>query len=190
MDRDGTGKVTVADINNIYDVSRNKDFIEGRKSRDEILADFLSGFEGVKGNKDGVVTWEEWKDYYTDLSMSVVDDLYFVRMMESVWQICEDEDADVTKEQIEYLTKTLRHKLLDFSKQSIEEYVLRDLFKQFDVNKSGDLTVDELTMMLAKLGISCDRKYVRALFNKFDTNKNGVIEFEEFVDYVIRSPYK
>ena len=85
MDRNGSGKVTVADISNIYDVSRNKDFIEGKKSRDEILDDFLSAFEGVKGNKDGTITWDEWKDYYTDLSMSIVDDIYFIRMMESVW---------------------------------------------------------------------------------------------------------
>ena len=67
---------------------------------------------------------------------------------------------------------------------------MRDLFQHFDVNKSGDLTVDELTAMLAKLQIACDRKFVGALFKKFDTNKNGVIEFEEFVDFVIRNPYK
>ena len=85
MDKDGSGKVTVADISEIYDVTRNKDFIEGKKTREEILEDFLAGFEGVKGNKDGIITWGEWKDYYTDLSMSIVDDLYFVRMMESVW---------------------------------------------------------------------------------------------------------
>ena len=111
MDRDGSGKVTVADISAVYDVSRNKDFIEGKKSREEILEDFLSGFEGMKGNADGVITWQEWLDYYTDLSMSITDDLYFVRMMESVWQIPEDEETQVTKEQIEFLTYTLRHKL-------------------------------------------------------------------------------
>lgn len=85
MDKDGSGKVTVNDIYQVYDVTRNKDFIEGKKSREEILNDFLAGFEGVKGNRDGIITWEEWQDYYTDLSMRIVDDTYFVRMMESVW---------------------------------------------------------------------------------------------------------
>ena len=85
MDKDSSGKVTVNDIYQVYDVTRNKDFIEGKKSREEILNDFLAGFEGVKGNRDGIITWEEWQDYYTDLSMSIVDDTYFVRMMESVW---------------------------------------------------------------------------------------------------------
>jgi hypothetical protein len=116
MDRDGSNRVTISDINVIYDVSRNRDFIEGKKSREEILNDFLSSFEGVKGNRDGIISWEEWLDYYTDLSMSVTDDIYFVQMMESVWQIVEDDDASVTKEQVEFLVRTLRQKLLDFSK--------------------------------------------------------------------------
>jgi hypothetical protein len=45
----------------------------------------LTNFEGVKGNKDGIITHDEFVDYYTDLSMSVPSDEYFVRMMESVW---------------------------------------------------------------------------------------------------------
>jgi len=94
----------------------------------------LAGFEGAKGNDDGKITWNEWLDYYTDLSMSITDDLYFVRMMESVWQFPEDEEASVTKDQINQLVATLRHKLLDFSNQSQDEYVLRQIFKEFDVN--------------------------------------------------------
>ena len=69
----------------IYDVSMNPDYIEGRKTREQILTEFLSNFEGVKGNRDGIVTRAEFFDYYTDLSMSVPSDEYFVRMMESTW---------------------------------------------------------------------------------------------------------
>lgn len=57
MDKDGSGKITIYDICEVYDVTRNKDFIEGKKSREEILRDFLSGFEGVKGNRDGIITY-------------------------------------------------------------------------------------------------------------------------------------
>ena len=69
----------------VYDVSMNPDFIEGRKSREQILTEFLNNFEGAKGNRDGIITQEEFFDYYTDLSMSVPSDEYFVRMMESTW---------------------------------------------------------------------------------------------------------
>ncbi len=85
LDRDGSGQINIQDITGIYDVSMNPEFLEGRKTRDEILQDFLNNFDGAKGNNDGVVTMQEWTDYYTDLSMSTPSDEYFVRMMESTW---------------------------------------------------------------------------------------------------------
>lgn len=85
LDKDGSGQILVAEIAGIYDVSMNPEFLEGRKTRDEILTDFLSNFEGAKGNHDGILTKGEFFDYYTDLSMSTPSDEYFVRMMESTW---------------------------------------------------------------------------------------------------------
>jgi len=32
MDKDGSGKVTVSDVVNVYDVSKNKEFAEERKA--------------------------------------------------------------------------------------------------------------------------------------------------------------
>ena len=63
----------------------NAEFLEGKKSKDDILAEFLNNFDGARGNNDGVVTWNEWVDYYSDLSMSTPSEEYFVRMMESTW---------------------------------------------------------------------------------------------------------
>jgi len=42
MDKDGGGIITVSDIVSIYDVSKNPDFIEKRKSKDQILREFLN----------------------------------------------------------------------------------------------------------------------------------------------------
>ena len=85
FDKDGSGSINVAEIAGIYDVSCNPEFIEGRKSKEQILADFLNQFDGSRGNNDGVVTWEEWQEYYAELSMSTPSDEYFVRMMEQTW---------------------------------------------------------------------------------------------------------
>lgn len=144
----------------------------------------------MKGNSDGVISHQEWTDYYTDLSMSVPSDEYFVRMMESVWCIAEDESTNVSKQEIEALTQALRHKLLDFSKNSQDEYILRQVFKEFDANGNGVLTVDELANMYARLQMSVERKYLQALLRKFDKNGNGVIEFEEFCEFLIHNNFK
>jgi len=111
MDKDHSGQITVSDIANIYDVSQNADFISGKKTKEEILSDFLSGFEGMKGNRDGIITWEEFSDYYSDMSLSIPDDLYFTRMLESVWCVNEDADSEVSKQAVQHLLSLLRQRL-------------------------------------------------------------------------------
>lgn len=93
MDKDNSGKITLKDISYIYDVTLNPEFLEHRKTKDEILNDFLSNFEGARGDRDGVITKQEFFDYYTDLSNCTPSDEYFVRMMESTWQCPEDEKS-------------------------------------------------------------------------------------------------
>lgn len=56
LDRDGSGQLDVKDIIGVYDVSMNPEFIEGRKTKDQILTEFLTNFEGVKGNRDGKIS--------------------------------------------------------------------------------------------------------------------------------------
>jgi hypothetical protein len=68
-----------------FNGSLSPEFLEGRKTKDEILAEFLNNFDGPRGNNDGCVTWEEFCDYYSDLGMSTPSDEYFVRMMETTW---------------------------------------------------------------------------------------------------------
>jgi len=67
--------------------------------------------------------------------------------------------------------------------------VLREVYRNFDLDGNGVLTVSELAAMLAKLQISVERKYLNALLRKFDRNGNGVIEFEEFCQFLIKDPY-
>lgn len=50
----------------------------------EILKTFLDSF-ALAGKKVTQITWQQWIDYYADLSLSIVDDNYFVRMLESIW---------------------------------------------------------------------------------------------------------
>jgi len=71
LDKDNSGQITVADIKNIYDVKQNKDFIAGKKTKEQVLEEFLNNFDGAKGNNDGILTKKEFVDYYTDLAMSV-----------------------------------------------------------------------------------------------------------------------
>jgi len=191
LDRDGSGVITVADVEQTFNVSQNADFLQGKKSKEQIVEDFLTGFEGAKGNRDGKIAWEEFENYYADLSLSIPEDCGFCKMLESVWCIDEDAESEVSKQHVRHLLGLLRQRLQTLSKHGVsDEYVLRKIFNESDSNHSGNLTMDELLNMLTKFGIACERKYIGALFGLFDTNRNGIMEFEEFVQTVIHSPYK
>ena len=166
-------------LDKIYHVEKNKEFIAGKKTKQEILNEFLNNFEGPKGNKDGIITKEEFTDYYTDLSMSIPSDEYFVGLIESVWMIVEKEDTVAYKEQLNQLVKSVYVKLIEFMPVYDEKMVLK-LFKEFNKSKSGAITIDEMISMLTRLCISAERKYMTDLFKKFDANKSGAIEFDEF----------
>jgi Ca2+-binding EF-hand superfamily protein len=77
LDKDGSGQVTIADIEAAYDTSKHPD--SGIKTNEEILMDFMSVWETHK--KDGIVTIEEFEDYYKDISASIDGDDYFELMI-------------------------------------------------------------------------------------------------------------
>jgi len=111
MDKDGSGVISVSDIANIYDVSRNPDFIEKRLTKDQILMNFLNQFDGARGNNDGKVTLDEFMDYYRDLSMSLPSDEYFVQMMESTWQVPEEDNSAQTQQTVSMLLQEVRTRI-------------------------------------------------------------------------------
>lgn len=186
MDRDGSGQIEAKDIAHLYDVSQHREFIEGTKTKDEILADFLNSFDGVKGNNDGVVSKEEWFEYYTDLSVSIPSDDYFVQMMESTWNICEDEDDNEYHNKISQYVQFVHDQLQNLTSGSTDENLIRKIYDDFDLNQNGMITIDEFANMVAKLEIAVERKYLRGIFREIDLDKSGAIEFEEFYNFATK----
>jgi len=147
------------------------------------LTEFLHNFEGVKGNRDGIITMDEFVDYYTDLSMSVPSDEYFVRMMESTWQ-CPENDADgAVKATVQMLLTEVRTRLLELARN--DPKLVRKVFSDFDLNQSGHLTIDEVTNMIAKLKISVERRCVYPFFKIIDADNSGGVEYVEFEKYLL-----
>lgn len=165
----------------------NPDFIERRKTKEQILTDFLNNFDGAGGNNDGVITKAEWVDYYTDIAMNLPSDEYFVRMMESTWQCPEDDSDPYSKQTVAMLLKEVRARVLELSKN--DPKLLRKIHSDFDLNQSGALTIDEITNMIAKLKISVERKYVYPFFKVIDSDNSGGVEYSEFERYILSSSY-
>lgn len=94
MDSDGSGQVDINDIRQTYNAKQHPDVKAGKKTEEEILAEFLDTFEdhycdmaGQADSRDGIISMPEWLEYYNNVSMSIDTDEYFAVMMNSTWNL-------------------------------------------------------------------------------------------------------
>lgn len=95
LDKDGNGWIDINDVRGVYNGRKHPDVISGKKTEDQILQEFLETFEtahNMRNNNapDYVVTKEEFEEYYNNISCSIDDDMYFLRMMNNAWKLDEE----------------------------------------------------------------------------------------------------
>lgn len=105
LDKSGDGVVTIDDLKGSYDVRSHPEYQNGSKTETQLLNEFLRKFE-EGGSIDGKVknsllaklnfinnflfvqiTKDEFLDYYSGVSASVDEDLYFDLMMRQAWKL-------------------------------------------------------------------------------------------------------
>lgn len=94
MDKDSGGTLDINDIRQVYNAKQHPDVKSGKKTEDEILMEFLETFEAhftsMPGNedaRDGIIDKKEWLEYYSNVSMSIDKDDYFILMMTNAWNL-------------------------------------------------------------------------------------------------------
>ncbi len=117
----GSGTASVEDLKNSFDVSGNPDFTSGARTREDIVQEFLDSFSE---SSKGTITKQDFISYYTDVHLSCPTDEYFIRMMQAVWNVTEDDDAAIYKEQLAFFISQVRLRVLEMSNQNLEEFVL------------------------------------------------------------------
>ena len=86
LDKNGSGIIDPEDILDNYDATKHPDVLAGKKTKEEVLREFLDTFD-VGGEKDGKVTRNEFENYYANVSSSIDDDDYFELMIRNAWHI-------------------------------------------------------------------------------------------------------
>ena len=93
MDKNGCGVVELDDIRDTYNAKMHPDVVSGKKTEEEVLAEFLDTFEyqfsllNDEKVNDSKVTFEEFLDYYNNISFGIKDDEYFEEMIKSVYNL-------------------------------------------------------------------------------------------------------
>merc|ERR1711933_81489 len=73
------------DVSSAYNADFDPDVLTGRAKPEAALSGFLAQFDTVE--KDGVVTKEEFLEYYKNVSASIDSDDYFELMIRNAWHI-------------------------------------------------------------------------------------------------------
>lgn len=92
IDKDGSGYLDPNDIKDAYSASKHPDVIEGKKTEEQVLVEFLETFEmhlNLREGRqsDGKVSLEEFVEYYKNISSSIDNDDYFTLMMNNSWNL-------------------------------------------------------------------------------------------------------
>uniref|UniRef100_A0A7S3KF90 EF-hand domain-containing protein n=1 Tax=Euplotes crassus TaxID=5936 RepID=A0A7S3KF90_EUPCR len=85
LDVNKDGLVKLDDIEKLYDASQHPDVMDGKKTEQEVILEFMQKWDTQE--KDGIITIEEFYDYFSDVSASVDTDEYFEAMMKSAWKL-------------------------------------------------------------------------------------------------------
>lgn len=86
LDKDNDGSVTLSELASAYDTSKHPDVLSGRLTAEQALRAFAAQWESEK-ERDGVITKQEFEEYYKNLSASIDSDDYFELMMRNAWHI-------------------------------------------------------------------------------------------------------
>jgi len=86
LDKTGDGIVTLDDLKGVYNIRSHPEYQNGQKTEKELLEGFLAKFE-EGGSVDGQLTRDEFIDYYSGVSASIDEDIYFDLMMRQCWKL-------------------------------------------------------------------------------------------------------
>jgi|TARA_B110000977_G_scaffold132451_3_gene168719 Ca2+-binding EF-hand superfamily protein len=84
LDKHNDGEVTLEELLDIYDVSQRKEVVDGKMTEMQAIKDVAKLWDH-DGN--GTIVFEEFVEYYKDLSASVDSDRKFELMMRNTWHI-------------------------------------------------------------------------------------------------------
>jgi len=170
------GYITIASISPIYSTSRHPAVIAGKKTKDEVLQEFLNGFEGTEGDRDGRVTLEEWITYYEEVSCNIDSDAYFVDMMDKCWARLKDRKPQARpasaeghpytegrvasgqseKAQVDRLSEALRKSITSKVSHGTVTQIKRfteKAFREWDQDGAGTVSMAEFVQALERFGL-------------------------------------
>ena len=93
FDRDNNDLVNLDEVRNSYEPANHPEVKNGKKTEDEVLAEFLDTFEyqfsllNADNKNDGKIGLNDLMEYFKNLSVSIKDDDYFEEIVRGVFNL-------------------------------------------------------------------------------------------------------
>lgn len=95
MDANGNGVIELSDIKGRYSARMHPEVLQGHKTEDEVLYEFLDTFEAhyqvrhpeSKASHLREINIDEWNEYYNNISCSIDNDDYFDLMITNAYNL-------------------------------------------------------------------------------------------------------
>ncbi len=94
----GLGYLDPVDVVESYNASGHPEVVSGQKSESQVFQDFLDSFD-LQSEK---ISFNQWKQYYENVSQGVMDEEYFSQMMMKTWRLHGNEDGRLVETLSEY----------------------------------------------------------------------------------------
>jgi hypothetical protein len=85
LDTDQSGCVSIEEMIERYNFAAHPEVVAGKKTIKEAAREFMKQWD--RQNSDGIVSYDEFEDYYKELSASIDGDDYFELMIRNAWRI-------------------------------------------------------------------------------------------------------
>jgi len=107
LDANNNNVAYLADVANGFNASATPQVQSGEMSPNAALQDFLDVLDSKKSSSNGLITFAEFADYYTDVGNMMEDNHQFALMLEACWGIT-DSELGSTEVQVSSGTKGLK----------------------------------------------------------------------------------
>lgn len=91
LDIDKSGFIDMNEIKHSYSAKNHPDVRQGKRTEEDVYTEFMETFQSNHLLKTGPrlkrITYEEFLDYYNNISMSIKDDDQFVFLIQNAWKL-------------------------------------------------------------------------------------------------------
>lgn len=87
LDQTGDGQVTVEDLRGVYDATQHPKYKNGDWSENRVFVEFLKNFDTPGDDLKCVIKYGEFLSYYSGVSASIDNDMYFDVVMRKAWRL-------------------------------------------------------------------------------------------------------